>query len=134
LKSLTLQKKAKHRFLRNERLKSDKQIDLLFKEGKSKSSGSLRMIYLFIDDELPLQTQVMFSVPKRNFKKAVDRNRIKRKIKESYRLNKSELLNTLKDKRKNVLLAFLYKDIETRSYLEIESSVKNLMNFLSTKV
>ena len=64
------------------KLKSEKQITLLFKEGKSFTTYPLRFHYI-IDDRL--DSKVLFSAPKRLFKKAVDRNRAKRILREGYR-------------------------------------------------
>ena len=64
---------------KKERLKSKKLIGKLFEEGKSIKKYPFRLIYLIQDkNSFKIKTQASFSVPKRNFKKAVDRNRIKR--------------------------------------------------------
>ncbi len=75
-----------------ERLKSKKLIKKLFEEGVSIKNFPFRLVY--INTEKP-PVKSSFSVPKRNFKKAVDRNRIKRLIKEAYRLEKKNLFKTL---------------------------------------
>ena len=72
---------------KKERLKSQKLIGRLFEEGISIKIFPFRLIYIVTEKPL---LQSSFSVPKRNFKKAVDRNRIKRLIKEAYRLERSE--------------------------------------------
>ena len=70
-------------FSKAERLCSRKAIDKLFAEGKSFTLFPLRILHL------PQETnQVLISVSKRRFKRAVDRNAIKRRIREGYRLNK----------------------------------------------
>ncbi|MEJ6791760.1 MAG: ribonuclease P protein component [Lacinutrix sp.] len=74
---------------KHEKLKSQKTIEQLFIEGKSVSAYPLRLVYLKHDDSL----KVGVSVSKRNFKLAVDRIRIKRLLREAYRLNKSLLIN-----------------------------------------
>ena len=78
---------------KKERLKSKKLIGKLFEEGKSIKKYPFRLIYLIQDkNSFKIKTQASFSVPKRNFKKAVDRNRIKRLIKEAYRLEQRKIL------------------------------------------
>ena len=69
-----------------EKLKQKKEISLLFEKGKWKSCGNLRIITM--KDEALHHQKLGVSVSKRNFKKAVDRNRIKRLLREAYRLNK----------------------------------------------
>lgn len=76
------------KFPGNHKLKQKRNITALFEKGKWKSCGSLRII-TFTPEESG-EPQIGVSVSKRNFKKAVDRNRIKRLLREAYRLNKSE--------------------------------------------
>lgn len=72
---------------KHEKLKQNKDISLLFEKGKWKTCGNLRIIFL-AQSEIP-SPKIGVSVSKRYFKKAVDRNRIKRLLREAYRLNKS---------------------------------------------
>ena len=81
------------KYPRREKLKQKKEIDLLFTKGKWLSSGSLRIISIDLDkkpaDEFSINNQkVGVSVSKKYFKKAVDRNRIKRLLREIYRKDK----------------------------------------------
>ena len=78
------------RYPKSEKLKKKSDIDLLFKKGKWMSYGNVRLIVL---KNIPDQkyNRVGVSVSKKFFKKAVDRNRIKRLLKEYYRLNKSDI-------------------------------------------
>lgn len=73
----------------SEKLKSEKAIGQLFSEGNSVSAYPLRLVYLKNNDSL----KVGVSVSKRNFKRAVDRIRIKRLMREAYRLNKMQLID-----------------------------------------
>lgn len=80
---------------KSEKLKSKKTIDLLFSKGKSVSKFPLRLVYVQLEDEIDAKTTVGVSVSKKHFKHAVDRNFYKRILRESYRLNKHLLLETL---------------------------------------
>ena len=73
---------------KKEKLKSQKRIEQLFSEGKSVNAYPLRMVYLKSDFNGNTTFKTGVTVSKRNFKKAVDRNRIKRLLREAYRLNK----------------------------------------------
>lgn len=90
-------------------------IQQLFKEGKSFSVFPLRIIYLQTENhQFPLQAG--FTVNSRNFKKAVDRNRIKRLMRETYRLQKNKLLNHLIKNQKCLAVFFVYTGKELPEY------------------
>ncbi|MEL7064616.1 MAG: ribonuclease P protein component [Bacteroidota bacterium] len=79
-------------FLKYERLKSRQLIETLFKEGKTIYLPPLRVIYL--PSDLLSNHQVLFAVPKKRVKRAVTRNKLKRRMREAYRLNKYRLTNS----------------------------------------
>lgn len=110
------------RFPKSEKLKSKKAIELLFTEGKSATNYPVKVFYL--PTEKSKNTQAAFAVPKRNFKNAVDRNRIKRQLREAYRLQKHLLKN---DGELKFMLFFLYLGKEKLPYSTIESSLKTLI-------
>jgi len=82
-------------------LKSTKVIDKLFIEGKSIIAYPVRLVYLQVA-ELPHKYEVSFSVPKKKFKLAVSRNRIKRLMRESFRQQQHKL------KKENIAMMWLY--------------------------
>lgn len=116
--------KQKETYPREEKLKARKLIDELFITGKSVSKYPLRMVYIELNDEqaVPLQTGV--SVSKRNFKKAVDRNYYKRLLRETYRKNKSLVVDQL-DQKFAIMLFYQTKD--RLSYQEVEHKMKGLL-------
>lgn len=73
---------------KHERLKSKKLIEKLYQEGSSIKAFPLRMVFLKVENTFIYPVQAGVSVPKKNFKLAVDRNRIKRLMRETYRLQK----------------------------------------------
>lgn len=73
---------------KSEKLKSEKEIALLFKKGKWRTSGNVRIVFLRMEE--PEKSKVGVSVSKKNLKKSVDRNRAKRLLREAYRLNKQK--------------------------------------------
>lgn len=77
------------KYPRVEKLKKNTEISLLFEKGKWRTSGNLRIIILKDKPNLPVESgKLGVSVSKRYFKRAVHRNRIKRLLRECYRLNK----------------------------------------------
>lgn len=80
---------------KKEKLKSQKLVEILFSEGKSLSVYPLRMVFLKTNDSENVTIKCGVSVSKRNFKNAVDRNRIKRLLRETYRLNKIKYFNNI---------------------------------------
>jgi ribonuclease P protein component len=116
-----------NRFVKAERLSSKRRLDLLFQKGSSNWEGCLRMTYLLSNEALDAPIQIMFSVPKRQFRKAVDRNLLKRRMRESYRTNKHDLYEKIKAENKYLLLALLYVGKEIEEYVEIESRLKRLL-------
>lgn len=115
--------KNKHTFGKNEKLKSKKIIEQLFKEGKSVSNNRFTLVYL----QHPLNTfypaQAGFSVPKKYFKQAVDRNRIKRLMRESYRLHKNEWYAQLAEQKKQFAIMFIYKGDKLPSWQQVSKSI-----------
>jgi ribonuclease P protein component len=94
---------GKFTFKKEERLNKEKWIRELFEKGSSFQFHPFRVICLPHPDPTFPVNQVLISVSARNFKKAVDRNTIKRRIREAYRLNKSKILSTGK-----WLIAYIY--------------------------
>lgn len=76
---------------KNERLSKEIWIQELFEKGSSFYFHPFKVLYLPHPDPGSTTNEVLFSVPKRQFKRAVDRNKIKRRLREAYRLNKSEM-------------------------------------------
>ncbi|HEV2833064.1 MAG TPA: ribonuclease P protein component [Hanamia sp.] len=116
-----------------ERLKSRKVIEQLFKEGKSFSHFPFRIIYLETENHLfPLQAG--FSVSKRHFKNAVDRNRIKRLMRECYRLQKNSLKTELEENHKSLVLFFIYTGNELPKYDLVFEKIGSALGRLEERV
>lgn len=116
------------RFKREERIKSKKLSEALFAGGAtSHSVFPIRVVY----KDLNSPTSVLVSVSKKRFKHAVDRNRIKRLIRESYRLNKSELLSKLESKNKSLAIALIYTSTKKFSFEAVESSIKKILTLIT---
>jgi len=113
-----LEIKQRYTFKKEEKLKSRKTIEQLFKDGQSFSNFPFRILWKFTDaSPAPLQTG--FAVGSKHFKKAVDRNRIKRLIREAYRLQKQDLQTRLITKEKQLAVFFIYIGNELPDYQQI---------------
>ncbi len=118
-----------------ERLKSEKKIAQLFKVGQSFPAYPLRLIYIASDSEPQTEypIQVSFSVPKKKFKLAVDRNLLKRRLRESYRLHKNDVYTQLyaikgeKKQLKNYSFMILYVANDILPYSDIEKGMKKML-------
>jgi ribonuclease P protein component len=110
-------------FNKKERLKKKKEIELLFSEGKSISKYPVRLVYRKSIFEKNIKIRVGVSVSKRNFKKAIDRNCIKRLMRESYRKNKYLVPNTTHQ----FSFMFLFSGKKTPEYSLVESKIKEIL-------
>ncbi len=117
-----------------ERLKRRKVIDQLFSEGKAFTVFPVRVQYLFsaLPDAVPLQAG--FTASGRNFKKAVDRNRIKRLMREAYRLQKNPLQEQLLQKQKQLGLFFIYTGRELPDYTLVNEKIAVILKRLTRVV
>ncbi len=118
-------------FPKNEKLKSKKLIDSLFAEGKSVSYYPIKLIYLKTELPKRVSIQTGATVPKKNFKSAVKRNRIKRLLREGYRLNKHLVFNNSKT---SFAFLFLYLGKDTPQYNTIDESMKLVLRKFNKKI
>ncbi|WP_299758911.1 ribonuclease P protein component [uncultured Pontibacter sp.] len=108
-------------FSKEEHLCSKRLISLLFSKGSSFNLYPLRFVYYTPQDLPPGQNQVLVSVSKRYFKRAVDRNHLKRQMREAYRLNKHILLQHPDQAPR--LLGILYIGKEKKSFQSIQKKL-----------
>lgn len=118
-----------HKFSKHEKLKSKKAIDSLFKNGKSIVCQPIRVVYLpkLNNNEM---VNCGFAVPKKFMKLAVNRNLLKRRMREAYRLNNNSIKNTCAKNKKGLNLMFIYTTEQMLSYKEIEDKIKVLLTRL----
>jgi ribonuclease P protein component len=107
-------------FKKEERLCSKKSIDFLFAKGKSLYINPFKIKWANQNFNTNYPVQILIVVPKRYFKKAHDRNKLKRQIREVYRKNKLILYDSLNIKEKKITFAIIYtvKDIFPYKLLE----------------
>lgn len=118
-----------------ERLYSKIVIEKMFAGGASRSFSvfPLRAVYMSVDrQEVPVS--ILISVPKKRFKRAVKRNRVKRQIREVYRKNKQPLLDGLQNKGQRLAIAFIYLSDELVATAELEEKMKTALSRISEKL
>ena len=120
-----------NKYTKNEKLKSKKDIEHLFKKGKSVNAFPIRAIHVKKAEPKGILINTGVTVSKKNIKLAVHRNLIKRRIREAYRLNNSELKQHLKNTELEVNIMFIYSAKEILPFSSIEEKVKVLLNRLT---
>ena len=116
---------------KGERLYSQKTIENLFKQGKFFFAFPVKVVYLLEPcGEEPFPVQVAFSVSKKNFKQAVKRNLLKRRMREAYRLNKTSLHEAVPPGERLAIM-FIYVVKEECNYAQIEKGIKHTLSQLS---
>ncbi|MDB5152798.1 MAG: ribonuclease protein component [Mucilaginibacter sp.] len=122
-------------FTKEERLCNKKLIDQLFHNGSSFLCYPFKVSWLIASDPQLFPAQVLFSVPKKRYKNAVDRNLIKRRIREAYRLHKQQYLySLLSDTGKNIVFSIGFIGKEIAPYDFIEKKILKLLNQLSEQI
>lgn len=119
-----------YRFPKNEKLKSKKTIERLFLEGKSVTKFPLKLFFLPTESVDEVKIKAAVSVSKRNFKTAVHRNRIKRLLRETYRLNKHLLVEKTDQ---NYAIMVLYIGKEMPEFDAIDKKMKTLLQSFLAK-
>ena len=124
---------------KQERVCSKLLIDRLFNGGKSHSMSAypLRVVYMYMQAEDIANdepnTQLLVSVPKKCFKRAVKRNRVKRQVREAYRRNRSIVSEKLSDGCR-LVMAFIWLDPKLYDTAVVEVKMKNLIQRISEKI
>ncbi len=108
---------------KNERIKSRKVLDAIFQQGRSFSSFPYRVVYLASQEGLKFAV----GVSTKNFKHAVDRNKIKRQTKEAYRLQKINLESVLMQKKTGLNVFFVYTAKEIIFYKQMFDAVEKII-------
>ncbi len=121
-----MQINKKNSLKRNKILKSKKEIDKLFSGAQSISSYPVRIVYIINKEENEF-FKTAFSVSKKRFKRAVDRNRIKRLLREAFRKQQDKL------KIKGIEMMWMYTGKEMPDYPVIYQSIEKLLTEINKK-
>jgi len=112
---------------KEERLTRKKIIEEVFASGKSVKSPAVVLVYLFTPLPVELPVQVLFTASKRNFKRAHDRNRIKRLLREAYRHQKHPTLDGLKASGRQAALLFIFTGKQLPDYAYVHGRMRDLL-------
>ena len=131
---MSVELKQRYTFSKDEKLKSRKAIEQLFATGRSFSNFPFKVVWKVTENTVT-GSQAGFTVSSKQFKKAVDRNRIKRLIREAYRLQKHELQQQLKISNKSLAVFFIYVGNELPDYTFIfektGKAIKHLIRLIN---
>lgn len=119
-----------HTLGKDERLSRELLLNKLFSEGRSVSQNGFTLVYLRTELPVFYPAQAAFSVPKRHFKKATDRNTIKRQLREVYRHHKLPLYQKLVDLKCQLALMLVYKGKGIPDHATVEQQVTELLGKL----
>lgn len=111
----------RHTFKKSERLCSRILMERLFQsDNRSVSAYPVRAVFLPVEQSVQQGVSVLISVPKKRFHDAVDRNRVKRQLREAYRKHKHALTEQMAERGQGLLIAFVYvsDQIESTAYIE----------------
>ncbi len=123
--------KVMQTFTKAERLSSKAEIDRLFESGKSFYSAPFKIIWKETS-ESTVPAKIVVSIPKRLFKRSVDRNRLKRLTREVYRKNKHVLYENLENKK--IVLIFIYTSKSIIEFKEMEEKIITALQRLSSNI
>ena len=121
-------------FSKPEHLCGEKRITRLFTQGDAFIAYPLRVVYIIetVHDNVP--SSVLISVPKKRFKRAVKRNRLKRLMREAYRLNKLTLIEKLEEKQHQIHIAYNYVSDDVLDFATVEKKMKLSLEKLIAKI
>ncbi len=119
-------------FKKSERLCSRILMDCLFQgDNRTATAYPLRAVFLPVEEEQQKGVSILISVPKKRFHDAIDRNRVKRQIREAYRKNKHALAEQVAQSGKGLLVALIYVSAEIETTEQIEKRMIRLLDKIS---
>ena len=128
----------KFTYQKKDKLKSRKQMQFLFSKGTAITIHPIRLLYTIEKEEAGIFSngllQAGVGAPSRQFRKAVQRNKVKRLLREGYRLEKPNFTNSISITNTRLNLFFLYVDANVQTQQQIQATIKLLLQKLSDKL
>ena len=121
-------------FSKNERLCGKTTIDNLFTHGSSINSPCFRLVWNNEEFDNETIAQTLIVVPKKNIKNAVNRNVLKRRMRDAFRINKSDLYKNIKNKKQQLAIVIIYQEQDILPYKVIEEKIKLILGRLSEEI
>ena len=121
-------------FQKNERLCGKITIDNLFTNGSSIKDSIFRLVWNTEEFHNEIIVQALIVVPKKNIKNAANRNILKRRIREAFRIYKSGLYKKIKSKKQQLAIVIIYQGRELFPYKVIEEKIKLILSRLSEEI
>lgn len=129
-----MSERIRYKFGKEEKLKSKKDIAHLFTSGEGVTKYPVMAKFRVLRSEEESWPKVVVTVSKRSFKKAVDRNRIKRLLREAYRLNNSSLKAVCKQEEVSIHICFIYLAKRKYDYEGVSEAMKVVLDQISSQV
>ena len=126
--------KKNHSFPKSEHLCGEIRVAKLYTEGNAFIAYPIRVVYNITDEKTNARVKVLISVPKKRFKHAVDRNRIKRMLREVYRLNKQEFVMAATEKDLYLNIAFNYVADTELEYAVLNEKMQQALTKIRNKI
>lgn len=125
----------KKRFLKRERLTLQNDIEQLFEKGQAFMAYPLRVVYVSgaAQNKVVPGLSVLVGAPKKRIRQAASRNRVKRLIREAYRLNKGALFEACRQSGKYIHIAFMYVSNDICTYTDMEKAVRKALDMIRKK-
>lgn len=123
----------RYTFPKTERLSWKRHIDCLFEKGQTFIAFPLRVVYLPLETQEETPLSILISVPKKRMKHAVDRNHIKRLVRENYRLQKHDLTIPLQERQQSMHIAFLFVGKEMPTFSSIQKAITKALRTIREK-
>ena len=121
-------------FTKNERLCGKTTIANLFENGSSIKHSLFRLVWNTEEFDNDIVAQTLIVVPKKYIKNAANRNVLKRRMREAFRIYKSDLHTKIKSKKQQLAIAIIYQEQEVLPYKVIKEKIKLILGRLSEEI